>query len=234
MTGETRTDAPADVVGRLFDTVAGLDEADPDDLLDALTVLRQVRSRLEQWEPALIGAARARGVTWSQLAPALGLASRQAAERRYLRLNPQPADEPGMTREHRVDIAREQRSADRAVAGWARQNAASLRALAGLISVLSDEADADEAVIDPRLLACVDRIRAALGGNDPAELVGPLCDSGPPLRTGHPVLADRVDAVTAAVDEVRVADRTRRGTPRRATDHPTDRHPDHPDRGDHR
>lgn len=218
-------------VQRLFETIAELENADPGELLDALTVLRQVRNRLEEWEPALIGAARSRGVTWGQLAPALGVSSRQAAERRYLRLNPLPADGPGMTREHRVDVARQQRSAERAVAGWARENAVRLRALAGRIAVLADEADSD-AALDPGLLACVDRIRAALGGDDPAQLVGPLCDSGQPLRTGHPALADRVDAVSTAVADVRTADRTRRTTPH--PDHDADHHPDRLEQGDHR
>jgi len=34
----------------------------------------------------LIGAARAAGISWAELAPAMGVTSRQAAERRYLRV----------------------------------------------------------------------------------------------------------------------------------------------------
>jgi hypothetical protein len=40
-------------------------------------------------------------VSWQALAPALGVASRQAAERRYLRLIPAITDQPGSTRDGR-------------------------------------------------------------------------------------------------------------------------------------
>jgi hypothetical protein len=209
----TSIDAPADAVRRLYGTVAGIGSAGPQDLLDALTVLHQVRDQLDRWEPTLIGAARAGGVTWSQLAPALGLSSRQAAERRYLRLNPSAADEPGTTREHRVDATRQQRAGDRAVAAWARENAAMLRQLAGQIGGIADD---PQAGIDAATLAAADRVRTALGGNDAADLVGPLTAAGPLLALGNPALADRIAAVTAATDQVRTADRPRRGTPRRA------------------
>ena len=49
-----------------------------------------VQDRPAAWEPMLIGAARDRGVSWAAIAPVLGVASRQAAERRHLRLNPTP------------------------------------------------------------------------------------------------------------------------------------------------
>ncbi|WP_130445308.1 hypothetical protein [Kribbella rubisoli] len=58
-----------------------------------------MREWLAAWEPLLIGAAREQGVSWAELAPALGVASRQAAERRHLRLNPHSADLPDMTGE---------------------------------------------------------------------------------------------------------------------------------------
>src|SRR5690242_3298882 len=56
--------------------------------LTALALLRELRAELATWEPDLIDAARRQGASWEQLAPALGVASRQAAERRYLRLRP--------------------------------------------------------------------------------------------------------------------------------------------------
>ncbi|WP_143049737.1 hypothetical protein [Asanoa ishikariensis] len=59
---------------------------DPDPALDALTLLRGVRERLDATERALIESARAGGASWATVATALGLASRQAAEQRYLRL----------------------------------------------------------------------------------------------------------------------------------------------------
>ena len=68
------------------------DTASSDDVLAALAGLRAVQDQLASWEPLLIGAARARGASWAAIAPALGVASRQAAERRYLRLNPHTTD----------------------------------------------------------------------------------------------------------------------------------------------
>src|ERR1700743_2923826 len=55
-------------------------------LLQALVMLRDLRAELSAWEPELITAAREAGVSWALLAPALGVTSRQAAERGYLRL----------------------------------------------------------------------------------------------------------------------------------------------------
>ena len=62
------------------------------DVLAALAELRGVQEQLAAWEPTLIGAARDAGASWAAIAPALGVASRQAAERRYLRLNPHATD----------------------------------------------------------------------------------------------------------------------------------------------
>jgi hypothetical protein len=64
----------------------GADSNDSERLLEALVRIRAVREHLAEWEPRLIDQARAVGVSWAQLAPALGVASRQAAERRYLRI----------------------------------------------------------------------------------------------------------------------------------------------------
>jgi hypothetical protein len=85
------------------------------DVLAALAKLRAVQDRLAAWEPMLIGAARDRGVSWAAIAPGLGVASRQAAERRYLRLNPHTTDQEGMTGEQRVQAARDRRAGQRAV-----------------------------------------------------------------------------------------------------------------------
>src|SRR4051812_17209257 len=62
--------------------------ASPPDLVEALGLLRWAQAELAGLEPRLIGAARRAGVSWQELAPVLGVASRQAAERRYLRLAP--------------------------------------------------------------------------------------------------------------------------------------------------
>ena len=103
-------------------TAARADTADREQLLTALTGLRLLRDELAAWEPELITAARAVGASWVALAPALGVASRQAAERRYLRLQPSHTGEK--TGEARVDAERGRRAGDRAVAEWARRNSA--------------------------------------------------------------------------------------------------------------
>jgi hypothetical protein len=54
--------------------------------LAALTELRAARARLDERELELIDRARQAGATWGQVATALGLASRQAAEQRRQRL----------------------------------------------------------------------------------------------------------------------------------------------------
>jgi hypothetical protein len=106
----------------------------PADLVAALTALRHLRQEMADWEPELITAARDQNVSWATLAPALGVTSRQAAERRYLRLRPAATGE--QTGEDRVRAERDKRAGDRAVAAWARANAAVLRQLAGQISAL--------------------------------------------------------------------------------------------------
>src|SRR4051812_6316505 len=66
----------------LADRTADGTAIDTAQLLDALAQLRWAQSRLADIEPILVAAARAAGVSWQSLAPALGVASRQAAERR--------------------------------------------------------------------------------------------------------------------------------------------------------
>lgn len=58
---------------------------DPEPLA-TLSKLGAVRSDLDRTERRLIEEARARGRTWPEIASALGLRSRQAAEQRWLRL----------------------------------------------------------------------------------------------------------------------------------------------------
>jgi hypothetical protein len=189
-------DAQAFVSGVLTE----LGSSDPEDLLEALVRLRALRERLTDWEPRLIDAARAAGVSWTQLAPALGVASRQAAERRYLRLNPN-ATGPAMTGEQRVQAARDQRASDRAVAAWARDNAADLRRLAGQVTSLDG--------LDHPTQASVDRIHVALGNNDSAALLAPLAEAGPGLTRDHPNLAGRISEIADRTDEVRATSKQR-------------------------
>ncbi|MEU4192375.1 hypothetical protein AB0E69_10770 [Kribbella sp. NPDC026611] len=190
----------------LLEQPGSLQSADAEQLLVALGALSRVRRSLDHWEPVLIDAARAHGLTWAQIAPALGVGSRQAAERRYLRLKPQAVDEPGMTREERVDATRNQRSADRAVADWARGNAATLRQLAGQVAALPVDALAAEARV------VIERIRKVLGSDDVAELIQPLSDVARSLRAGHARLAGEISLLVETTDEIRDSDLSRRTT----------------------
>ncbi|MGW1346746.1 hypothetical protein ACWCOV_37230 [Kribbella sp. NPDC002412] len=171
------------------------DTASSDDVLAALAGLRAVQDQLASWEPLLIGAARARGASWAAIAPALGVASRQAAERRYLRLNPHTTDPAGMTGEERVQAARDRRAGDRAVNQWARTNAARLRRLAAQITALDD--------LDATTQEAVDRVFAALGENDTATLLTPLADAGAKLHDSHPTLAEQAADIITTTNHLR-------------------------------
>lgn len=166
-----------------------------EDALAALLLLREVRRRLADWEPALIETARTAGASWADLAGPLGVASRQAAERRYLRLR--PGGGRGATGDQRVKATRDRRAADRSVSAWARRNAADLRQLAGQITALDDLARQARSPIG--------RLAEALAGDDAAGLIGPLADAGPHLRGRYPELAARVEDVARRTDELRRA-----------------------------
>jgi hypothetical protein len=163
--------------------------------LVALAALRRLRDRLDAWEPELIEAARADGASWADLAPVLGVASRQAAERRYLRMRQPTRGESGLTRDERVLAERDRRAGDRAVTMWARENGADLRQLAGQVSALTD--------LGPAAQPSLNRLHGALGGSDPAVLVALLVAAREHLGTGHAALADRVAELGERVDEVR-------------------------------
>jgi hypothetical protein len=160
--------------------------------LATLLLLREVRDQLAGWEPGLIEAAREAGANWADLAHPLGVSSRQAAERRYLRVRP---GNPGSTGEQRVQATRDRRAADRTVTAWARANAADLRQLVGQITALTDLPAAARAPLV--------ELTAALADNDAAALVGPLTATHPHLTPGHPDLAARVDAVARHTDRLR-------------------------------
>ncbi|MFB7030001.1 MULTISPECIES: type III effector protein [unclassified Streptomyces] len=154
--------------------------------LASLMLLRQVREQLAGWETGLIETARDAGASWADLAPPLGVASRQAAERRYLRGRPGPA---GTTGEQRVTATRRARAADRTTTAWARANAADLRRLAGQITALTD---LPAAAHHP-----VSELHAALAHDDPADLIAPLTATRPHLAAAHPDLTARLDTLTA-------------------------------------
>ncbi|KAB1143461.1 type III effector protein [Streptomyces luteolifulvus] len=157
----------------------------PEQAMASLLLLRQVREQLAGWETGLIETARDAGASWADLADPLGVASRQAAERRYLRGRPGPA---GTTGEQRVQAVRERRAAERTAAAWARRNAAGLRRLAGQITALTDLPTAARTPLS--------ELNTALAHDDPAALVHPLNATRPHLATAHPDLAARVEALT--------------------------------------
>ncbi|MCS7475918.1 hypothetical protein ACFFQW_00210 [Umezawaea endophytica] len=162
-------------------------------VLAALELLRELRAELADWEPRLIAAARDGGASWADLAPALGVASRQAAERRFLRLR--TSEVGGSTGEQRVKAERDRRAGDRAVSRWARDNSAVLRGLAGQIGDL-----------DPS-------VHRALGEDDAAALLSPLAGAHDHLSATHPDLAARIGVIGEHTDRVRRDTQSRRDEP---------------------
>ncbi|HEY4021505.1 MAG TPA: HSP18 transcriptional regulator [Pseudonocardiaceae bacterium] len=162
-------------------------------LVDALATLRDVRAVIAAWEPELVAAARAAGASWTSLAPALGVTSRQAAERRYLRSQASGNDES--TKEARVQATRDRRAGERAVIAWARQNSAELRQLAGQIGGLAGLSAAGR-----RGAA---RVHVELAGNDTSSLLGPLSAMRSHLADDHPALAARIAEISADADQQR-------------------------------
>ncbi|MGW1659025.1 type III effector protein [Streptomyces atratus] len=174
---------------------AGREEA-----LVVLCLLRDVRRRLAAWEPGLIEAAREAGASWADIAQPLGVTSRQAAERRYLRLRTGPL---GTTGEQRVQATRDHRAANRAVAAWARDNAADLRRLAARITSLTGLPD--------RARPTIGALGDALGDKDPARLIGPLAGLRPHLEDRSD-FADRVDRLVRQIEDLRRDSDSRRRT----------------------
>lgn len=179
-----------------------------DPVLQALVALRELRALLDEWEPQLIGAARSAGVSWAELAPALGVASRQAAERRYLRLRRTDADAAGTTQDQRVQAVRDRRAGDRAVNAWARAHGADLRQLAGQVSALTD--------LGPAAQPSLDRLHQALGTDEPAALIPLLAATHQHLPEAHEGLAERVADVAHDTDRARQDGEQARGTDREA------------------
>ncbi|MEV8535530.1 HSP18 transcriptional regulator [Streptomyces sp. NPDC051211] len=178
--------------GSTAPTVRPAPDPGPHPALSALLMLREVREQLAGWESILIETARGRGASWADLAGPLGVASRQAAERRYLRLRPGTA---GSTGEQRVQATRDSRAADRTVTAWARDNAADLRRLAGQVTALTGLPDSAQGAVDD--------LNVALADNDAARLVRPLTDTRPHLRPEDAELAERIDALTRHADRLR-------------------------------
>ncbi|GHF21422.1 hypothetical protein GCM10017786_64250 [Amycolatopsis deserti] len=193
---ENMHDALELVEGVLGEATAG---DDPRKVLAALEVLRALRDELTAWEPQLIEAAREAGVSWAELAPALGVASRQAAERRYLRLR--DAAGSANTADERVQETRDRRAEEKAVTQWARENSASLRRLAGQISALKG-------------VPGVGKVRRALAEDDAAALLRPLTGVSQYLDHAYPQLAVEISAVSEHMDRVRRETQERRQSSR--------------------
>lgn len=157
----------------------------PEQALASLMLLRQVREQLAGWETGLIETARGAGASWADLAHPLGVASRQAAERRYLRGRP---GSTGTTGEQRVTATRQARATERNSAAWARRNAADLRRLAGQITALTGLPAAARHPLD--------ELHAALAHDDPADLIAPLAAARPHLAATRPDLVARLDTLT--------------------------------------
>ncbi|MFD3452818.1 HSP18 transcriptional regulator [Streptomyces sp. NPDC058691] len=181
-------------VARTADDTAAQPTPDegPREALASLILLREVREQLARWESGLIETARAAGASWADLAEPLGVASRQAAERRYLRLRPGAA---GTTGEQRVKATRDRRAADRSVIVWARDNAADLRRLAARVTALTDLPESAHPAV-----SAVDR---ALAYDDAAALVDPLAAVHPHLETAHPELAAILASLTGQTARLR-------------------------------
>ncbi|MFF5780409.1 HSP18 transcriptional regulator [Streptomyces virginiae] len=198
---ETINQAVKDAQQASTSTSAAASAAGPHPALASLLMLREVREQLAGWETGLIETARSEGASWADLAGPLGVASRQAAERRYLRMRPGKA---GSTGEERVQATRDTRAADRRVDTWARDNAADLRRLAGQITALTGLADDAEGAIGD--------LNQALAHNDTARLVRPLTDTRPHLRPEDAALAERIDTLTRHTDQLRRDTRDQRST----------------------
>ena len=89
-------------------SVVATDQPTAVEVLGALTVLKDIRADLDRVERELIGSARELKISWPQLAAALGLSSRQAAEQRWLRLGGGVSRDPVRVRAAR----RKQRAVD--------------------------------------------------------------------------------------------------------------------------
>ncbi|MFB9908828.1 HSP18 transcriptional regulator [Allokutzneria oryzae] len=199
--GTASTDPVAEAL-ELVRSVTTDGGAEAEEVLAALTLLRNLREVLAGWEPRLITAAREGGTSWVRLAPALGVASRQAAERRYLRLRTEGVECPESTGEQRVRAERGRRAGDRAVNAWARENAAVIRGLSGRVAGLSGLSGAAQ--------DSVDQVQCALGAANSSALLEPLANAGAHLHDTHPALAEEIAEITGRTDRLRARERDAR------------------------
>ncbi|MFD2083137.1 Myb-like DNA-binding domain-containing protein [Actinopolymorpha cephalotaxi] len=69
-------------------------DLDPDDLLSALALMPAARAEIEGVEAGLLFSARSAGLTWAQIADAMGFRSPQACQQHFGRLNAKRDDRP--------------------------------------------------------------------------------------------------------------------------------------------
>jgi hypothetical protein len=67
---------------------------DPDDLVAALALLAAARAEVEGIEAGLLFVARSAGLTWAQIADAMGFNSPQACQQHFARLTARQEDGP--------------------------------------------------------------------------------------------------------------------------------------------
>ncbi|AVT40441.1 hypothetical protein [Plantactinospora sp. BB1] len=129
---ERRLAAYAAVLGAASDGGSG--QLPP---LAALRLLDGVRAGLDEAERRLVEAAREQRVSWAQIATALGLASRQAAEQRWVRLSGAATRDPARVRAER----KRQQSVDTAYGAAITRLRAAVVAVHRQLSTEPDGAD---------------------------------------------------------------------------------------------
>ncbi|MFD0422428.1 hypothetical protein [Streptomyces parvus] len=114
-------------------------EASETDVFAALLVIRMLREKLLTDELMLITLARSMGITWTRVADALEMKSRQSAERRHLQLSQSTRADGSLprTQNERVEHARERRSRH-AEREWALRNAHAIHAVAQALTTVPD------------------------------------------------------------------------------------------------
>ncbi|MBT1187242.1 hypothetical protein HET69_25400 [Streptomyces sp. CJ_13] len=133
-------------------------DATETDILAALLVIRALREKLDADELALMTLARTKRITWARMATALGMKSRQSAERRHLQLTkarPRPdGTVDTRTQNDRVEAHREQRRR-KAELDWALNNAQAIGSLATRLGGLSDLQQRADGSREARLMAAI-------------------------------------------------------------------------------
>lgn len=83
---EPALSAPPSAIDLIHVTLRRSGERTPDDLTHALTLLAEARAEVDGLEAGLLFAARSAGLTWAQIADAMGFRSPQACQQHFTRL----------------------------------------------------------------------------------------------------------------------------------------------------